>query len=484
MATKKNIPQTLEVNDYVNNSINIKHSFGCSTLSQDTLQSYPVYDNDRTHHQLVYAVGKSVCIHDLVNGSQQFTTGKLSNIRTIHHFILSPSNRYLSVCESVRKDKDDIEAPAIISIYNLTTFSRYKTLIYKSESDFICSEFCGDPKYLASLTTEPSRSIVIWSWEKEKITKVIPLDNINVNCLRSSPSSTVTTLTGSGPGVLKCWVVTNDVNNAVIKPLSLLVPSKEADSFITHAWLPTASTHEFRMVALAETIDGVSTTITAAADLTVAPSTKGSMLSRSKSSASLESSSASNRPITSSAPKQQLLYIFEGNDTDGASTLDVLQVLQLKLPLISNHDNEPPRIETVNGTEKGFILLGNNGFIAVYEKSIDNKTYYSEIQRLNIGDICLIGAISMSEEEGLCVMSKTNRLIKVNLLISPTADPLSEKITSVQQLKTRTFLTNNLANHDIDLFTTRDTLTSNATDIAYGGLHTMPIRASDIAKDR
>ena len=90
----------------------------------------------------------------------------------------------------------------------------------------------------------------------------------------------------------------------------------------------------------------------------------------------------------------------------------------------------------------------------------------------------------MSEEEGLCVMAKTNRLIKINLLISPTADPLSEKITSVQQLKTRTFLTNNLANHDIDLFTTRDTLTSNATDVAYGGLHTMPIRASDIAKDR
>jgi hypothetical protein len=68
------------------------------------------------------------------------------------------NNKYVAVCETLRLDKDD-DMPAQISIYNLLTMARHKTLSLVCEADFVQTCFCGDMKYLASLTGEAARQV-------------------------------------------------------------------------------------------------------------------------------------------------------------------------------------------------------------------------------------------------------------------------------------------------------------------------------------
>lgn len=174
-----------EAKDTTNTAVTLKYSFGCTALPLDPLQSFAGINLEATNekavhnNRLIYAVGKNVCIHDETSGVHQFCTGKLKAMKRVTHFVMSPNQRYLVVCESsnsipYKANKDDtddttkVENMACVTFYYLTSMARFKTISYATPSDFICSAFCTNNKHLACLAGEPNRQIVLFNWEKRK----------------------------------------------------------------------------------------------------------------------------------------------------------------------------------------------------------------------------------------------------------------------------------------------------------------------------
>ena len=157
--------------DAVGAKVMLKHGFGSTALQVDGIQSFStILGEKEVNDRIMYRVGRHICVYDPESGRQQFFTGRPCGVTNALHFSISPNSRYVSICESTRTEKSD-SGHAQATIYSLTTFSRQKVLTHQSPADFICSSFCGDVKFLVTLTDEPERSVILWQWEKERIFK-------------------------------------------------------------------------------------------------------------------------------------------------------------------------------------------------------------------------------------------------------------------------------------------------------------------------
>lgn len=213
-ASKKKAPVVDEavVSAIVGIQLTVKHAFGSTALPLDGVQSFysSVGDKD-ANDRIVFRVGKQLCVYNGEGSEQRFFTDRGRNVTNVNHFSLSANGRYVSVCEAMRKEPDpnddELELPgthsAQISVYSLTTYARLKTMSHTCSSDFVCSTFCGDTKFLASITGGPDCLIIVWLWEKEKLYKSCSLPCVATK-ICSSPSSHMM-LTTSGPGIMKCW---------------------------------------------------------------------------------------------------------------------------------------------------------------------------------------------------------------------------------------------------------------------------------------
>jgi WD40 repeat protein len=463
------MPQVDNSKDTISSSLTIKHAFGSTSSTIDSIQLYPYLVNEKVKHKLVYLSGKNICIQDTQCNSQEFMSGRLKRVKNVIKYIISSNNRFLVACESFRMDKEDIEdKKAVISIYNLITMTRVKTLFHKSDSEFIGCTFCADSKFIAGVTGEPNKEIVIWDWEKEKVIKIIPLESMDVNCIRSPPVPS-TMLTISGNGTLKSITLSKD---KVVKMDNLLVPSKESATFLNHIWLPFSSVLEHIMVCLTDINDFQT------------------YLSRSRSQSQLQfqsnsqSLSQDSNALQNLGSKRQLVYIFAGNQTDNIVVLEIIQVITVKGN--SNQqgfsDSSGPKVENIIATDKGFVLIGNTGFIAIYEHTLEEKDPFTEVRRLCLGDVTLISGVFIREEERMILLTKSNRLIKVTLF-APDQESDS-KIKNVQEMKKQTFRRFSMQVTNDDMFSQREQLSSHADDLMFGGNHIMPIRAADSATDR
>lgn len=157
--------------------ISLRHTFGCNPSNLDCLLSYNSMSGDKDiNDRLVFRVGKQVCIFDPETYKQSFLTGRLKIVTSILHCSISLSARHISVCESVRLEKNG-PGHAQASIFNLTTFARQKTITHTTNGEFICSSFTGDGKYLVTLNDGNDYQLIIWQWEKEKIFKSVSLQS-------------------------------------------------------------------------------------------------------------------------------------------------------------------------------------------------------------------------------------------------------------------------------------------------------------------
>jgi hypothetical protein len=84
---------------------------------------------------------------------------------------------------------------------------------------------------------------------------------------------------------------------------------------------------------------------------------------------------------------------------------------------------EPPKVESIVPTSKGFMLLGGNGFVALFEKHVDKKESFVEIRRLHLGDLAIVGATLIQGDEKLVILTKNNRLL--TYLLNTDSDVLS-----------------------------------------------------------
>ena len=356
--SKKKGPQKLiNIFDETKAKIKIKQSFGGTQTTYQSIQSYAAASVGESEmvDRLVYRVGKLICVLNPENGSQQYFTGRHRSVSNVLHFSISPDQKHICMCEVIDHDSMSIliDATAQLSVYSLINFTRLKTLSYPCKANFISSTFCGDPKYIAALTDEYDRQIILWQWDKEKICKAVNI-NLPVNRLSSAPCINIM-LTSSGPGVLKTWFLGPD---GTFRSTAILPTAKENENFADHCWLPKAHGSTLhRMVALTgfdnysaaqktpsfnHGVQDVNTCDVRTRMLMsgVGSSTCGSSSSSTSSFSSSSSSPSPQRSFLSS--KIQNIFIFEGTDAAitnnsnlvaPAITLELKQVLQVRVDL-------------------------------------------------------------------------------------------------------------------------------------------------------
>jgi cilia- and flagella-associated protein 57 len=134
---------------------------------------------------VIYPCGHNVVIFNKEDKTQRYIPG-VEGSEGITAMALSPSKRYLAVCEKAAK--------AVCSIYNLAKFieiskerkmqvfdqSKSKKWIVSSAdydaSKFVSADFSGlNEKLLVTLTSEPDYKIIVWQWDKKKCISNTPL---------------------------------------------------------------------------------------------------------------------------------------------------------------------------------------------------------------------------------------------------------------------------------------------------------------------
>ena len=200
---KKVILEEAGVIDNMKAKIDVKYAFGSSGTSFDSVLTFAAANggDKESSDRLVYRVGKQVCVLDPETGAQQFFAGRARAVTDVLHFSMSPNQKCLCMCESTRQEGvPDVGGNGVaqISVYSLVHFGKLKTLSHPSNSDFITATFCGDPKYIAAMTGDPDKQLIVWQWEKDKIHKSMNI-SLPVTRLRSAPCSSLM-LTTSGPG--------------------------------------------------------------------------------------------------------------------------------------------------------------------------------------------------------------------------------------------------------------------------------------------
>ena len=95
------------------------------------------------------------------------------------HLLLFPIQH--SMCESMPNElrEEHGGGTAQLSIYSLRDMTKVKTLSFPCGADFICSTFCSDPKMIAALSGDMDRQIVIWQWDKDKVSPILLTHPIN-----------------------------------------------------------------------------------------------------------------------------------------------------------------------------------------------------------------------------------------------------------------------------------------------------------------
>ena len=435
----------------------VKHAFGCQVPKVDAVLSFASTTGDKEYSdRLVYKVGKQVCIFNPETQKQEFFD-RSRNVTDVLHFCVSTNNRFISMCETTRNEKLN-EISSHVSIYSLSSLNRLKTLTHSISRPYICSTFCGDPKYIAALSDEPDRHIVIWQWEKEKLYKTVAL-TVNVSIIRSAPSMNIM-LTTSGNGILRNWCIASD---STLKSNNFLPSAKESsENFIDHVWLPSSGGLH-KMIALADAESG--------------------------------SDHASHRI------RKQNIYIFEGREptvhnnnigTPSAPAMPILlelkQTLNIKLELGC-------KIEKILSSMKFFMLVGSFGLIATYERTDDKHDPYIETRRISLGDKHLIGGCIYPSEEKMIIITKNSRLLTMPL--DTTIDQI--KISSnnnhnnnENNLNTTSLNEDSNSMNDENSTTTignsklidKNTNLHGITDLTAGGYHCNTLISADLAYER
>lgn len=198
----------------VGTRLSLSHAFGCSVSSfssscADPVMAFAGPPNDASDkdfsEKVVYFSGNQVCVADIDTGKQQFCPRGREVTRALH-MCADSSNTFLSVCESLNRDEQPADT-CQVSVYKLDTMQRAgpsSTYVHVPTSggpgiDFVRSVFCGDASSgnIAALTSDPDRSVVVFSWLKGKVVRLLSL-SAATTCLRSSPHRSLM-LTTSGP---------------------------------------------------------------------------------------------------------------------------------------------------------------------------------------------------------------------------------------------------------------------------------------------
>jgi len=405
----------------INLSVTPVHCFGSHAAPIDGIQSFHIgnhhgrpmtADEKDASERVLYRAGRRICVYDPHTDTQQWFSGRASNVTNIMHFSIDLWNKYICLCESIRLDRNETNVIAQASVFSASKLGRVKTLSTSATGEYICSAFTDNNKYLSLLLDGDNREIHVWHWEKEKIYKQAHVPP-RVNKVGAAPQHLM--VTTSGPGHMKSWYVAPDSS---LKSENMMNQGKEVEhNFLDHTWVPSPPTpgpyshqaHDYRVVAIAELDPSLAphTPITPQASLHI-DGDEGK-------AAELGERSVAQRSIGSASQKiKQFLMIFEGTEQPkGAAGAPIDLQLRSTLPIHSEH-----RVTSITKTPKGLVLTGPNGILLYYERSEDGTSKrepYIEIRQMILPEQNLLAGCSLSGGDKLFLLTASNRVIDLNL---------------------------------------------------------------------
>ena len=215
--------------------LDLYHCFGLHGPIRDNVLVYESNDtNNQTFEHLIFPVGNHVV--DFLNNDKKMKFFRLENVSSfskISLMCLSQDTKYLGICNESCSASTTVGDGTQIRIYNVSSHRKVKTLFHRNSITAMC--FSDDSKHLIMTSEE---SLLIWSWEKEKIEYTCPIEGGKINRIRFPPSQTTSILTfsTSGPSHLRLWIGSprQRIHNSLIMPSQ----SKEQKyNFVDHTWL-------------------------------------------------------------------------------------------------------------------------------------------------------------------------------------------------------------------------------------------------------
>jgi cilia- and flagella-associated protein 57 len=121
-------------------------------------------------HTIAYPVGHSIVVMDTENKSQRFIPCS-SETTCITALAVSPNLKHLAIAESAPANATGGPSPAIITIFDLTTLKRRKTLTATEggNAETVDLHFSPDSRLLLAQGGSPEWNLVLWVWEKARV---------------------------------------------------------------------------------------------------------------------------------------------------------------------------------------------------------------------------------------------------------------------------------------------------------------------------
>jgi len=198
---------------------------------------------------VAYPVGRNVVMHNIHSNAQKFflTSEKTEAISAI---ALSPNKKFIAIAESGEHPQ--------IQIVDTNTRKRRKVLtVTDLGSDrFVCLQFSGDGRHLATQGGAPSWNLLYWNWERSKPLAQTPVTRDNLTTGSAAGASRLGGDGGashfnnvvshvtinprdplhivvSGNGLYRCYRYVDGLLKAVPGGLG----KAHAQNFTTHAWV-------------------------------------------------------------------------------------------------------------------------------------------------------------------------------------------------------------------------------------------------------
>jgi WD40 repeat protein len=211
------------------------HAFGLQNHVQNNILAV-----DET--TVIYPVGRAIVLYNLDSRKMAFIREGTFDKGDVASMALSPSRKYLAVCE-----KGEV---AQVAIYHVA--SQKKTKVLPSASapldtpvdHFVTAAFSADSKMLAAVTSD--FSIALWLWDKGRLLAPIGKTMMppatggglapSISRISFNPVDT-NTLVATGPKFLRLWRFAE----GALKPWNVHMPKARDHAVYTdHVWLAGA----------------------------------------------------------------------------------------------------------------------------------------------------------------------------------------------------------------------------------------------------
>ena len=119
---------------------------------------------------ILFVAGHNVVLHTAETKQQRFIPGTVDS-DGITALAIAPQRKLLAVAEKAEK--------AMVTVYDLAALKRRKVLLSADAGsrEYVSMSFSPDGKWLVTQGGAPDWHLLLWQWEKAKVTAVVKASN-------------------------------------------------------------------------------------------------------------------------------------------------------------------------------------------------------------------------------------------------------------------------------------------------------------------